>query len=208
MDRRTTLILVAVFAALLLYVVLVQRPADEAAANATPTPAAAADPSGPVWEGVTADQIVNVQIADPAAGKTVAFGRNTPAESWAITAPEPQPADQLQAATDAAALVNLQFSKVLTSATDLAAFGVLSPTFTVEVKLADGRLLKLAVGDKTFTGSDYYARRDGETSVLIVSGFGLDPVLRFIDEPPVLKPTETPTAPAETPSPPPATATP
>ncbi|MGQ0603590.1 MAG: DUF4340 domain-containing protein [Anaerolineales bacterium] len=208
MDRRTTLILVAVFAALLLYVLLVQRPADEAAANATPTPGVQAAPTGAVWAGVTADQIIGVTVEDRAGGRQVAFGRNTPQESWAVTAPEAGPADQLQAATDAAALINVQFSNVLTPTGDLAAFGVLSPTFTVEIKLADGKLLKAAIGDKTITGNEYYVQREGETSVLLVSSFSLEPVLKLVDEPPFLKPTETPTAIVSEGTPPPPTATP
>jgi hypothetical protein len=111
----------------------------------------------------------------------------------------------LSAANAAASLINVQYSDILSGTADLAAFGVLSPTYVIEIKLADGKLLKAAIGDKTITGSQYYLLRDGETSVLLASSFSLEPVLKMLDEPPVVKPTE---APAASESPPPATATP
>jgi len=136
MNRNLTIGLVVVFVALLLYVLLVQRPAQEAQANATPTPSTAAATSGALWEGLTADQILSVTVTS--ADKTVAFGRASASEPWAITAPESQPADQLLAAQNAATVANLRYTNIITTATDLAPFGVLSPTYQIQVSLMDG----------------------------------------------------------------------
>ena len=105
MNRNTTLILVGVFAVLLLYVLLIQRPAEEAKANATATPGAST--TGNVWGTLTADQVLSVRIEDRSAGRAVAFGRSSASAAWEVTEPEARPADQLTAATNVGTLVNL-----------------------------------------------------------------------------------------------------
>lgn len=199
MNRNTTLILLGVFALLLIYVLLTQNAAP-GSATATPTPAPTSAVSGPLWSGVTGDQVLSVRVTNHVAGRNVAFGRPSAEASWSVTEPEARPADQLAAANNVATLVNLQFRNLITSTSDLSAFGVLSPTHTLEVGLVDGRILKLVVGDKTVTGTDYYVQKEGETSVLIVNSFSLDLVLGWVDNPPYLPPTSTP-EPVDTPVP-------
>ncbi len=97
MNRNTTLILVGVFAALLLYAVFVQRPADEAKANATPTPGVLT--TGSLWGTLTADKILSIQIEDRAGGRRTVFGRTDPAAAWTVSEPAALPADQLAAAS-------------------------------------------------------------------------------------------------------------
>lgn len=189
MNRNTTLILVVVFAALLLYVLLVQRPADEAKANATPTTAVTL--SGSLWAGVTADQILNVRVEDRAQGRTLAFGRADATAAWTITEPSAQAADQVAAAGNAATLVGLTYQNTLTPTTDLANFGVLSPTYVIQVDLVGGATHKLIVGDKAPTGSAYYAMKNGEPALYVLSQFSLDQIVGWIDSPPV-PPTATP----------------
>lgn len=199
MNRNTTLILLGVFALLLIYVLLTQN-ATPGSATATPTPAPTSAVSGPLWSDVTGDQVLSVRVINHVAGRNVAFGRPSAEASWSVTEPEAQPADQLAAANNVATLVNLQFRNLITSTSDLSAFGVLSPTYTLEIRLVDGRTLKLVVGDKTVTGTDYYVQKEGETSVLIVNSFSLDAVLGWVDNPPYLLPTSTP-EPVDTPVP-------
>ncbi len=204
MSRNTTLILLGVFALLLLYVLATQNAAP-AAATATPTPAPTSATTGPVWTGVTGDQVLSVRVTDRAVNRSVAFDRASAEASWSVTEPEARPADQLAAANNVATLVNLQFRNLITGTSDLSAFGVLSPTHTLEIGLTDGRTLKLVVGDKTVTGTDYYVMREGDAAVLVVNGFSLEPVLGWLDNPPYLPPTATPeptTAPAPETSPP------
>lgn len=189
MNRNTTLILVVIFAALLLYVLLVQRPADEAAANATPTPAVTR--SGSLWAGVTADQILTVRVEDRAQARTLAFGRADATAAWTITEPAAQPADQVAAAGNAATLVGLTYQNTLTPTTDLANFGVVSPTYVIQIGLVDGGALKLSVGDLVPTGNAYYAIKDGDPALYVLSQFSLDPIIGWIESPPV-PPTATP----------------
>lgn len=191
MSRNTTLILLGVFALLLIYVLLTQG-APPGSATATPTIAPTSVTTGLLWGGVTGDQVLSVRVTDRVGSRSVAFGRASPEASWAVTEPEARPADQLAAANNVATLVNLQFRNMITGTTNLSAFGVLSPTHTLEIGLLDGRTLKLVIGDKTVTGTDYYVLRDGEMTVLVINGFSLDPVLGWVNNPPYLPSTPTP----------------
>lgn len=192
MNRNTTIALVIAFAVLLVYVLLVQRPADEAAQTATDTPTPASQTTGQVWPGLQADQILSVRIEDRAQDRAVAFGRADAAGSWNVTEPEAKTADQLAVASHAASVANLSYQDLITGTTDLAAFGVLSPTYSIELKLVDGTLRKAVIGDKTVTGSGYYLAREGEQAVLVVSSFPLDTLLGLVETPPYLEPTATP----------------
>ncbi len=197
MDRRTTLALVVIFAVLLIYVLWSRQAEQTAQLTATPTAEASAD-ENVVWKA-PADQILSVRVVDRARSRSVAFGRETAQASWTVTEPQAQAADQLKAANSTASIARLAFTQALTDVTDLAPFGVLSPTYSLEIKLVDGSLLKMTVGDKTVTGSGYYVMREGEKGVLVVSTFSLDSILGLLDAPPFLPPTETPTPASETP---------
>ncbi|MCS6909720.1 MAG: DUF4340 domain-containing protein [Anaerolineales bacterium] len=199
MNRNTTLILLGIFALLLIYVLLTQNAAP-GSASATSTLAPTSAVSGPLWSGVTADQVLRVHVTNRVTNKSVAFGRDSVEASWSVSEPETQPADQLTAANNVATLVNLQYRNLITATTDLSVFGVLSPTHRLEIGLVDGRTLKLVVGDKTVTGMDYYVQREGEATVLVVNSFSLDPILGWVENPPYLPPTSTP-EPAEMPTP-------
>lgn len=190
MNRNLTIGLVIVFVALLLYVLLVQRPTQEAQANATPTPSTSAATAGVLWEGVTADQILSVSVTGP--DGTMTFGRASASEAWAITAPEAQVADQLQAAQNAATVANLRYSNIITTVTDLAPFGVLSPMYQIEVKLADGTSKTLRVGDKTPLNTGYYAVRGMDTNALVVDTGSVEMIAGWVQNPPVFVPTPTP----------------
>jgi hypothetical protein len=122
MNRNTTIVLVVIFAALLLYLLLVQLPKDRAAAGATPTLGAAIEN---LWS-VTADQIRGVRVVDHVNDRSVAFGKDAQG-IWTVTQPTAEPADQAAAAEAAGRFSNLLVNSTVTSTTDLSAFGVLSP---------------------------------------------------------------------------------
>jgi len=190
MNRKTTLALFVVLILLGAYVVFVQAPKDKVAAEATPTLVGG---GGMLWN-MPADQILSVRIVDRIKNRSVAFAKSSANLGvWSVTEPEPATADQNAAASAAASLTNLHFSTTITTATDLNAFGVLSPTYTIEIKLADGSQLKAAVGNKTPTNTGYYVLRGAETNVLVVDSGSLETVLKLLDTPPAV-PTSTPTA--------------
>jgi len=187
MNRNTTIVLVMAFGLLLLYVLLVQRPRDEAAANATPT---VSPRPGPVWS-FTSDQVAEFGITDLPKNRNVTVAKDAQGV-WMVTAPEARRADESQISSKVGQLANLSVSTIITKSADLSPFGVLSPTYTIGVKLADGSQLKAAVGDKTPTGTGYYVLREGETDVLVVNSGSVDSLVGLLDNPPYFVPTPTP----------------
>jgi Domain of unknown function (DUF4340) len=189
MNRNLTIALVVVFAALAVYALVVQIPKDNSSANGTATVA----PAVYLWT-VKADQINGVHVADRVSGKAMDLVKDA-SGAWSLVQPGPQPAEQSLAAADVSGLMTLAVDGTLTTATDLASFGVLSPTMTVEVDLADGTKLKAAVGNKTPTGTDYYVLREGETQVVLLSSAAQGTLASLVTSPPVVPPTATPTVP-------------
>ena len=204
MNRNLTIALVVVFAVLLVYVLVVQLPKDRAAASVTGTPAV-----NYLWTSFTADKVTGVHVVDRVQKQEVNFVKDA-GGAWSITAPTPQPADQSAAATYASGLTTLMVDATYTSVTDLSAYGVLSPTYTVEVTLSDGSKLTAAIGDKDPTGSDYYVLRGGEKTIEALASTSLTTLTGMITVPPVVAPTATttpgPGTPSVTPPPPPGTA--
>jgi len=188
MNRRLTIGLVVVFAALVVYALVVQAPKDQAASQ-TPTTA----PVTYLWT-IRADQVIGVHVVDRVTNKAMDLVKDA-GGVWSLVKPGPQPAEQSLAASDASSLTTLQVDGTITTATDLAAFGVLSPTLTVEVDLSDGTKQKVAVGDKAPTGSDYYALREGETQVVLLSSAAQGTLAGLVTNPPVVPPTPTATIP-------------
>jgi len=189
MNRKLTIGLLVVFAALAVYALVVQVPKDNAAANTTATVA----PVAYLWT-VKADQINGVHVVNHVSGQGLDLVKET-AGTWSLVRPGPQPAEQSLAASDASGLMTLAVDGTITTATDLASFGVLSPTLTVEVDLSDGTKLKAAVGNKSPTGTDYYVLREGETQVVLLSTAAQSTLANLVTTPPVVPPTATPTVP-------------
>ena len=186
MNRTTTIVLVVVLAALALYTVLVQNPRDRAAAEATPT---VDTTPRVVWE-TTADQITSLRVSEPGASRSVAVAKDAQG-TWTVTDPEAGPADANRLLSLTANAAALSVTSVVTTATDLAAYGVLDPTYTLEVGLADGQSLKAAVGNKAPVGDGYFVLREGDTNVMVVAGFWLDALIELLNTPPYA-PTATP----------------
>ncbi len=187
MNRTTTIVLVVILAALGLYVLLVQLPKDKAAAQVTPTQAGG--PVSFVWQA-TADQVTGIRLEDRVKNRSLALTKDAQGV-WSVSEPELKPANSTAITGVLSSLTALSVNTTITSTTDLSAFGVLSPTYTLELSLSDGKQLKAAIGDKTPTGSGYYLLREGETNALVVATYGLDGVIGMLDAPPYA-PTPTP----------------
>ena len=188
MNRRLTIGLVVLFSAMVFYELVVQAPKDQAASQ-TPTAA----PVTYLWT-IRADQVTGVHVVDRVTNKAMDMVKDA-GGVWSLVRPGPQPAEQSLAAADVSSLTTLQVNGTITTATDLAAFGVLSPTLTVEVDLSDGTKQKVAVGDKAPTGSDYYALREGETQVVLLSSAAQGTLAGLVTNPPLVPPTPTATIP-------------
>jgi hypothetical protein len=83
---------------------------------------------------------------------------------------------------------------VLTNVNDLAQFGLVTATLEVRLIMSDTTPYALTIGDKTPSGSDYYAVYTGDRSrVFIISGVTVEDMLNWLNTPPY-EPTPTPTA--------------
>ncbi len=190
MNRRTTWILVGLAALLAAYVWYSGRPNSGAASGtATPGIPTPIPGSGPLFN-TTAEQITGLWVMDMAANSSVALSKDTQG-NWQVTSPEARPADLTQAQSWASQFANVYVSTVITTATDLTPFGVLSPTYTLGVKLVDGSNLRVSVGDKAPTGSGYYILRDGESNAVVVNTSAIDGLVALLKSPPYATPTAT-----------------
>jgi hypothetical protein len=121
----------------------------------------------------------------------VAFSKDAQG-NWQVTAPEARPADPLAVSSAVAQLTNMSLNTTLTTTTDLAPFGVLSPTYTLELKLVDGAQLRASIGDKTPLGTEYYVLRNGEQNAIVINSGNIESLVALLDSPPYFVPTETP----------------
>jgi len=187
MNRNQTFALLIVFGLLLIYVLLVQQPKDQAAAEATPTPA----PTSPAVWSLTSDQITAFTISRVPSG-TVTLAKDT-AGVWLVTEPQASSADQTTMPRWLSQLSNLSASMVI-PAGDLAQYGLTDPVYTIAVTQADGKQVKALVGSKTPTNSGYYVAQAGEPQIFVVSIGTIDALVGLIDKPPYPPPTATPTS--------------
>jgi hypothetical protein len=185
MNRKTTLVLLAVLVVLGGYTYYYQ------AQKNAPQPTATAAPSMAVWT-ITADQITGLQITETATGHQVAVSKTGPTQ-WQVTKPDSKPADSSQLDNLTTTLATLSFMSNITSTTDLAPFGLVNPAYTLEITRSTGGSLKAYIGDKIPTGNGYYLLRDGDKNPLAVSEASLSPVIGLLASPPYM-PTPTPLA--------------
>lgn len=186
MDKRTTIILVAVFAALAGYMVLTGQ--NDFSTAPTPTPAGRVATS--VWPvAVTIDRVASAAITHRPTNRTVAWDRA--GAGWQVTLPITTTSTDPAAVDRATTSLLTLTGYTLTTASDLSAFGVLSPTYTLYLTLTDGQRLELVIGDKTPTGSQFYGWRAADATLFTINSFALDSVWQWLESPPVAAPTPT-----------------
>ena len=190
MKPRNTLIVVAVFALLAAYLYFVEL-------NKTPeqlgTPTPRSQPS--VFKFAATD-IKTIQVRDLQSPREVRASRT--GDTWQVEAPSAKPGDIFALSSVAGQFANLSATRVITTVTDLAPFGYVTPTLEVRLTMSDTTQYALTVGNKTPDGSNYYAWYTGGKEVFIVNGTMFTGLLGWFDNPPY-EPTPTPTF---TPTPP------
>lgn len=194
MKPRTTLIVVAVFLALLAYVYFgeLRRPTP---ASATPTPA-------PVWN-LAKDQIAGLTVRS--SDKETRVVRSAQGE-WTLEAPTQEPADGERIGRVLDNLATLSPTRTFTeTAGTLEEYGLTQPALEVILQLADGSTRTLRIGASNPQQTAYYAQVEGATEVHLLPSWLITSLRDLLEQPPV-RPTPTPTLTA-TPTPE-ATATP
>jgi hypothetical protein len=177
---RSTLILIAILALLVGYFVLVEmrqeKPAEETAKPLL---------------SIKADDIERITVRDNKS--TLSAEVVHEGGVWRITEPFELEADQARLDSLAASVAELTSHRTIPKEqTDLTAFDLAQPPFTVAIGLKDGKEEILQVGDKNPDGGSYYVQHQGDAAVYLVYTYSIDDLKRLITEPP-REPTATPT---------------
>lgn len=195
MKLRNTLIFVAVAAALIVYVFLIEAPLTPeqlSARQGTPT----ATPSSYIFR-FPVEQLQTIIISDLRFPRRVVLERSD--SGWRVKEPEDKPADMNKATGTANTLSDLLLRRTIQPVSDLAAYGLAPARMEARMILKDGTTYALLIGNATPDGSLYYAAYTGDTTrVLLVEGALGYSLQNLLDKPP-FEPTPRPT-PTETPA--------
>jgi hypothetical protein len=125
-----------------------------------------------VFAALDADKIDEIRITS-ASGETTAVRKQD--SGWQITAPLTTKADTAEIASITSNLSSLEVTRVVDeNPSDLKEYGLDPPLAEVEFKASSEKDYaeprKLLLGEKSPTGSDVFAKRDGETRVILIPG--------------------------------------
>jgi len=144
-------------------------------AAAAAKPPAAADTS-PKIVALTDADITKIALKKKGGDETVVEKNN--AGKWQVTAPKQYLADQDATAQLVTAAATINSDRLVEDkASDLAGYGLNSPTLEVSVTTKNGQTKKLLFGDDTPTNSGAYAMLQGDPRVFTVASYtktGLD----------------------------------
>ena len=188
MVRRNTLIVVVVFAVLLAATLFWQRTKGrEDSLAGEPTPMAV----NPLVIDIGEMSVTGITLQD-AGRNTIKLALGDDGQ-WQLLIPN-APADS--SAVDAAItqLRSLTAVTTLSSSTPLADLGLSPAQYVLVLDLDDGGQYILNIGKVTPTGSGYYVLSNASDRGLHVARkAGLDTIINWLETPPVLPPTPTPT---------------
>jgi hypothetical protein len=179
MIRKTTWVVLMIFAVLLAAVLLWQRLQDEKAGEATPdaSEAAAEDQYLFEFEGEVAALRIE-HVGD----KTIELVRDETGQ-WTLTGAPGMKLDSAAMDTAVSSLATLPLVDTLKSPPELDALGLNPPSYRILVTLKDGEQLVASVGKVTPTGSGYYVL-SSDRRVYIANEFSLQSVLDLVENPP------------------------
>ncbi len=189
MSRRYTLILLVILGALVAYTYLTEFRGREEKPSA---PAS----TQPVVFDLAGEEIVGLKVTTDA-GQTTELKRGD--ETWVMVTtpsaeyPQGEKVDEMRVGSLVRRLASLKASRVITQATDIAQYGLITGTLTADITMSNGETHKLLVGETNPSGATYYALADGnqDSVYLLFSGI-VDDLKRLVSEPPY-PPTPTPT---------------
>ena len=158
---RSTLILLAVFGALLGYLYLVP--------SKKPLGPDSGEPKTKVFTA-EADKIAELQVKQASGDRTVLKRVNN---TWSIVEPGALKADETEVTSIVTNLCTLELQRVVDdNPGDIAQYGLGTPRVEIAFrKSGDKDLTRLLLGEKTATGNDLYAKLPGEKRVFLVSSF-------------------------------------
>jgi hypothetical protein len=124
-------------------------------------------PASPKILTLPADQLTTIRIAKTGSEPLTLEKKG---DQWQITTPNPLPADQDAVASLTSAVSPLNSDRLIDEhPQSLATFGLDNPTSEVDFTTKDGKTQKLLFGSDTPSGSDTYAKVDGDPKVYTVA---------------------------------------
>jgi len=185
MNTRNTIILVVVLIALGAYVYFGEMGSGQTP-SATPTPSVST-----LWS-LPADHINRLEVHDLQTKQEARLVKDS-GGTWQIEAPITDTADATRLNSLTSRLAKITASRVITNPpADLAPFGLVTHTMTVDIGLTENQTQTLQVGDKNPQGFSYYVQQNDNPAIYLVTSSLIDDLRRLITKPP-RKPTPTPT---------------
>jgi hypothetical protein len=134
------------------------------------TPAESASKQEKVFAGVASDKIDEVKVTSEKGDVTSLKKADA---TWQIVSPVMVKADESEASGIANALGQLEIVRVIDeNPTDLKDYGLAMPRIQVEFKASgDKDYRRLAIGEKSPTGSDLFAKRNDDKRVFLVAAY-------------------------------------
>lgn len=185
MIRKSTWIILGIFALSLAAVWALQGPAKGLVAE----PTATAEPEVLLLE--LAEEEVQALQVELAGGQIARLERGLD-DAWVLVEPQAEATDVTAAGLTVSQLSTLRVIARLESAPPEETSGLAAPQSTITVELKDGATRTITVGGATPVGSGYYVRLDGDPQVYAVEQSGIDFLNELASSPPVV-PAETPT---------------
>ena len=160
---KSTIALVVVLAGLGAYIYFVVSKMPEGGA-----PAADAKKQEKVFASLQADKIEEVKVSTVAGDSTTLKKDGT---AWKITQPAEMTASESEVSQLTSALGQVEIVRVIDeNPSNLNDYGLSNPRVEVDFKAAgDKDYRKLYIGEKTPTGGDYFAKRNDEKKVFLIS---------------------------------------
>jgi hypothetical protein len=184
MNRRNTLILLVILAALAAYTYFGEIQKGTGQGAETPS-------SQPAIFNLSGQDVLGLKVTT-AAGQSVELKREA-GKPWTMVTPASQGVDDTRVNSLVDQLAQLTASRALTQTNNLAEYGLITGTFTADITLTGGVTHTLLVGETNPSGNSYYALADGKQSpVYLVYSSNVDELQRLVTQPPY-PPTPTPT---------------
>ncbi len=189
MKPRNTLILVALFAALVGYLYFFELNKTDAQISATlGTPTARPDPYVFQVNASEAQTFIITDLRFPRAIKVTRDG-----DGWKMLEPVAYPGDPTKLDALASVMSNLRATRMITNVTNLAAFGLNPAMLEARMVMSDTRTFGFVLGNKTPDNRYYYIAYTGDASKVFLIDTSLGDSLKALLDTPPFKPTATPT---------------
>jgi hypothetical protein len=188
MVRRSTWILLAVFAVLVGFALFFQNYQAKKSTNlatATPTESKAR------LYNIDGTQVNELNIANSSGNKLDLY-RDSADSQWSIKDVPADKVDKFQIESISAQLFSIQVQQSLTQTPPLDSVGLITPAYTITMTETNGSRLVTFIGAQTPIGNGYYVRI-GTGPVVTVDKVTMNNVLDMLTNPPLL-PTSTPDA--------------